>query len=176
MAANNIPDMMSDLHSRIAEIERRARNRRRTGVIDQIDNETGKYRVKISESGGKPFLTPWIKTRQLGAGTVKIDVLLKEGEQVDVLSESGDGTDSVIDMSTYSDSNGRDNTDTPFLITMGDSSFAISDGNLTLVSGTLTLKGDVKVEGKISCNDINIGDDHKHSDVMSGSERTGKPV
>jgi phage baseplate assembly protein gpV len=131
-----LPDQIADLYRRAAESERRARNRRRTGMIAQVDLQKGLYRVKLSEQAGRPYLTGWIRPRQLGAGGVKIDLVLSEGEQVDVVSESGDLTDAMIEMSAYSEDNPRANTDTPLLVTIGGSTIAVTDGTITLTTGS----------------------------------------
>lgn len=169
-------DQIADLYHKIAEMDRRSRNRRRTGTVAEVDYDNGKYRVKISETDGKPFLTPWIKTRQLGAGMVKIDVLLKEGEQVDVISENGDGTDAVIDLSTYSESNGRDNTDTPYQVKIGEAVFEMSGDTMNLVAGKINFQGDLEIDGTIKCNGIDISDTHKHKDTMPGGGLSGAPA
>ncbi|TPK15171.1 baseplate assembly protein [Mesorhizobium sp. B2-5-9] len=132
----DLPEQMADVYRRIGEVERRNRNRKRSGTIDQIDHAKGLYRVKLSEQNGKPFLTDWIRTRQIGAGTVKVDVLLNKGEQVDVVSESGDLTDAIIDLSTYSDQNKRVNQSTPMLVTIGDTNISVSESGMTLLAGS----------------------------------------
>lgn len=111
---------IEQLGFRIADIERRERNRRRKGKIAEISDDKSKYRVELSQQDGKPYLTPWIKARTLSAGGVKVDVLYSVGEQVDVVSESGDLADAQIDFSTYSDDNARENGDTPLHIKIGD--------------------------------------------------------
>src|SRR5690606_14750059 len=95
-------ERLVEAERKIAEIERRGRNRRRTGTIAEVDHAKGVYRVKLGQGDDGDYLTGWIKPRPLGAGTVKIDLLLKEGEQVDVVSENGDLTDARIEMSDYS--------------------------------------------------------------------------
>ena len=104
---------IEELGFKVSEIERRERNRRRKGKIAEISDDKSKYRVELSQQDGKPYLTPWIKARTLAAGGVKIDVLYSVGEQVDVVSESGELSDAQIDFSTYSDDNARENGDTP---------------------------------------------------------------
>lgn len=42
-------------------------------------------------------------------------------------------------------------------------------------SGNITLKGQVQVQGTITCNSVNIGDTHTHPGVSSGSSNTGAP-
>ncbi|MFK0384986.1 hypothetical protein [Agrobacterium sp. NPDC090273] len=111
---------IEELNYRIADIERRERNRRRKGKIAEISDDKSKYRVELSRQGEAPYLTPWIKPRTLAGGGVKVDVLYSIGEQVDVVSESGELADAQIDFSTYSDDNARENSDTPLHIKIGD--------------------------------------------------------
>lgn len=171
-----LPEQIADIYHRIAEIERRGRNRKRTGTVAEVDHEKGLYRVRLSDQGQKPFLTGWIKPRQLGAGQVKIDVLLSKDEQVDVVSESGDLTDAQIDLSTYSEKNPRTNSSAPFSVQIGGTVFEMSGEEITLKSGRLKIDADVEITGAIlTHNKRNIGADHKHTDVESGSNSTGPP-
>lgn len=141
MIPNNLPDQMADIYGRLAEIERRGRNRKRTGRVAEVGTgeNAGKYRVKLGEQGGKPYLSPWIRPRTLAAGGVKIDVVLSEGEQVDVHSESGDLADATIDLSTYSEENARENADVPFHIKIGDTVIGASGDTITMNGATMTL-------------------------------------
>lgn len=141
-------DQISDLYRIVGDMQRRDRNRKRTGTIKEADYDKGIYRVELSKQQGddKPFVTPWIRTRQIGAGRVKVDVLLKKGEQVDVVSESGDLTDAMIDLSTYSDNNPRANSsDSPLLITIGDTRFAMTEDKIEMVAETIILRGEVEL-------------------------------
>ncbi|SMX29163.1 Phage-related baseplate assembly protein [Pelagimonas phthalicica] len=53
-----------------------------------------------------------------------------------------------------------------------------TSGALVLDAETITLKADaVKIDADVLTNkDVNIGHDHKHEDVMSGSSLTGEPT
>lgn len=141
MIPNTLPDQMADIYGRLAEIERRARNRKRTGKIAEVGTgeNAGKYRVNLGEQGGKPYLSPWMRPRTLGAGGVKIDVILSVGEQVDVHSESGDLADATIDLSTYSEENARENADVPFHIKIGDTVIGASGDAISMNGATMTL-------------------------------------
>lgn len=170
-----ILDRIVELERKVAEQERRNRNRRRTGTIKEVDHAKGEYRVKITEQDGNEFLTGWIKPRQMAAGGVKIDVLLNAGEQVDVVSESGDMTDARVEMSDYSNSNARENTSTPYHIKIGDTVLAMSGGEVTLKAGTIRFQGDVIIEGAgVTHNGKNIGDTHGHVTAPPGPP--GPPV
>lgn len=116
---SGLVEQLSDMMHRIAELERRNRNRRRKGTIAEVSDDKSKYRVKLSDQNGKAYLTPWIGARTLAAGGVKVDVLYQKGEQVDVVSENGDMTDAQIDFSTYSAANARENKDMPLHIKIG---------------------------------------------------------
>lgn len=176
MIPKTLTGQVADLYYRLAEIERRARNRKRTGTIAEVGSgeNAGKYRVQLSEQGGKPFLSPWMKARTVGAGGVKIDVVRIVGEQVDVVSESGDLTDASIDLSTYSDENARANGENvPLHIKIGDAIFEMSGNGLTVTAGTIRLTGDVIIDGPVAIsgdslthNGANVGDSHIHPESI----------
>jgi phage baseplate assembly protein gpV len=129
-----LQDQMAELYRRLGEIERRNRNRRRTGTVAEV-NDDGTYRVKLAEQDGREYKTGWIRPRQLGAGNVKFDVVLKQGEQVDVVSENGDMTDAMIEMSAYSNDNARANgSNVPLHIRVGENVTIEVSGNEATVT------------------------------------------
>lgn len=168
-------DRIVEIERRLAEQERRNRNRRRTGTIAEADHAKGLYRVKIGQSDDGDYLTGWIRPRQLAAGGVKIDVLLNEGEQVDVVSENGDLTDAMVEMSAYSDKNARENSDTPMHIKIA--------GDAVIIAAKVRITADVEITGRLDVtgdgvthNGTNIGDTHRHDGVTSGGSLTGEPA
>ncbi len=171
MIPKEIPEQIAHLHHRLAEIERRARNRKRTGTIAEGPNDKGQYRVKISEQGGTPYLSPWVKPKTYGAGGVKMDVVYTAGEQIDLVSESGDLTDAVIEMSTYSEVNARENTgNTPFHLKIGSTVIQAGGESVTITAGAITLES-----GTLTHNGKNIGDTHVHGGVVVGGSDTSTP-
>ncbi|MBY3434824.1 hypothetical protein [Rhizobium laguerreae] len=185
MIPDKLPAQMADLYYRIAEIERRARNRKRKGTIAEIGTgeNAGKYKVKLSQNGGREFVSDWIKSRVLGGGATKIDVMRAQGEQVDVISESGDLTDAEIDLSTYSDANARENgANVPFHLKIGDTVLAVSGDSVTVTAATTKIIGDVEIEGSVTItgaslthNDKNVGSTHTHGGVIAGGDSTDVP-
>lgn len=177
MSANPLIERLDDIGFRLAELERRNRNRRRKGKIAEISDDKSKYRVELSQQGEKPYVTPWIKARTLSAGGVKVDVLYSVGEQVDVVSESGDLTDAQIDFSTYSDDNARENSDTPFHIKIGDTVIEASGGFVKVTGANVTVQsekvvvqaGNVQLGGEGGKKVARIGDKvHVQSGSSSG--------
>lgn len=159
MTPSKLPDQIADIMFRIAELERRARNRRRKGTIAKVSDDGSKYRVKLSEQNGKPYLTDWIKARTLAAGGVKVDVRYSVGEQVDVVSENGDMTDAQIDFSTYSDDNPRENKDAALHIKIGDTVIEASAGAARVTSPHVTVSSpDVRIGGDGGKAVARIGD------------------
>lgn len=165
------------LEKKVAEQDRRNRNRRRTGTVAEKDWDKGAYRVKLGETeDGNPYLTGWIKGRPLGAGAAKIDVLHDIGEQVDVVSESGDLTDARVEMADYSEDNPRENTDTPFHMKIGSTVFAVSDGRVD-ITADVYVNGSFRASGGVfEHNEVDVGSTHKHRDVTPGPSPTGVPV
>lgn len=164
MIPSDVAGQMTDVYTRIHELERRARNRKRTGTVAEVGSgeNAGKYRVKLSDQGGTPYLSPWIRPRTLGAGGVKIDVLLSQGEQVDVHSETGDLVDATIDLSTYSEQYSRENDGAPLHIKIGDSVISASGSELVLQASTIKLSGNIETTGSIKNNGKDIGSTHVH--------------
>ena len=90
-------------------MKRRARNRERKGVVVEVNPNEGLYRVQLREAEGNmaAYLTPWIPVEALSTGHVKIQGEPVIGQPVLVRSESGDMSDAVIALSSFSDANPR---------------------------------------------------------------------
>ena len=160
---------------KIAELERRLRNHKRTGVVAEVDTAKGLSRVKLMDGEKWPYLSPWMPWKEVAAGGIKTHIPPTVGEQVDVVSESGDLTDAVIDMSTPSNANPRPASGADAVITKGATRITIGDG-VTEIIADVTIKGSLAVEGpSVTHNGTNIGDTHKHEDVTLGSALTGPP-
>ncbi|CAK7255583.1 MULTISPECIES: phage baseplate assembly protein V [unclassified Shinella] len=147
--AGDLLTLIRGIGERLQELERRNNNRRRTGTIAEGPDDKGRYRVELSRQGGVPYLTPWIRPKTVGAGNVKLDVVYAIGEQVDVVSESGDLTDARIDFGMYSDDNPRENdTNVPLRLKVGDSIMEISGSGITLKASKIVLDGEVHLGGE----------------------------
>lgn len=177
MIPKTLAGQIAHLYYLQAESDRRARNRKRTGKIAEIGEgeNAGKYRVQLSEQGGKPYLSPWLKAKALGAGGVKIEVVRTVGEQVDVVSESGDLTDASIDLSTYSDENARANGgNVPLHIKIGDAVLEMSGDGLTVTAANVVVNSpNVQLGGEGGKRVARIGD---RVSVTSGSSQGLWPI
>ncbi|MBN7778927.1 phage baseplate assembly protein V [Nitratireductor aquimarinus] len=133
-------DRIVEAERRIAELERRGRNRKRTGVVAELDLKKGLARVRISD-GDRPFLSPWVPWKEIAAGGIKSHIPPTVGEQVDLVSESGDLTDAVIDMSTPSNSNPRPHDGPEAMVVHEDVTILIGAGEARVVAPKIELVG-----------------------------------
>lgn len=168
-------DRMVELEREVADLRRRARNRRRTGVIHEVDTGKGLARVKIMDGEKGPYLSPWVPWKEISAGGTNAHIPPTKDQQVDVLSESGDLTDGVIDFSTHSNQNPRPHDGPEAVIVHGGTRMTISDGAVEIIAD-VTIKGALTIEGpKVTHNGHDIGDTHKHTEVVPGGGISGPP-
>lgn len=154
-----------EIERKLAEQERRNRNRRRTGTVTEVDLEKGLARVKFSDKP-REYKSGWVPWQEIAAGGTSTHIPLIEGEQVDVVSESGDLTDAVIEMSTHSDKNPRPHNGKEMVIKRKDGSvrLTIADDKVTIdgkelvvnatdkmtINSPLTkIVGNVKINGRL---------------------------
>lgn len=165
-----------ELERKVAEADRRARNRKRTGTITEVDNAKGLARVKITEEDGKPFITGWLPWKEMSAGGTSSHIPPTVGQQVDAISESGDLTDGVIDFSTHSNANPRPHDGPEAVIVHGGLRMTLGDGTFEII-GDVTIKGALTIEGSgVTHNGKDIGDTHKHTQVEPGAGISGVPL
>lgn len=179
--ARGLLDQIVELQRRLADLERRSRNRRRTGTVTEVDHQKGLARVKLSDKP-KPYITPWIPWIEIAAGGTSTHIPPIVGEQVDVTSENGELTDAVIDFSIHSNKNPRPHDGPQAVIKHGDTVIVLDDDKASITTGTLTIKADVKIEGaldvvgeRVTHNEHNIGDTHVHTQVVIGGDLSGPP-
>lgn len=163
-----------ELERMVAELSRRARNRKRTGTISEVDNAKGLARVKIMD-GEKPYLSPWVPWKEVSAGGTSSHIPPTVGQQVDIVSESGDLTDGVIDFSTHSNANPRPHDGPEAVVVHGGTRITIGDGAVKIVAD-VTIEGDLQVNGaSVRHNSKNIGDTHTHGGITPGGANTAVP-
>lgn len=170
-----IPDTLEDqiawIVRQIGEMQRRDRNRKRTGRVTEVDLDKGLARVEFRKEDGEPYLSPWLPWKEIAAGGIKSHIPPTVGEQVDVVSENGDLTDAQIDMSTPSNENERPHNGPEAVIVMGGTRLTIGDDLVTLDVDRFEITG-----SSIKHNGREIGDTHRHEDVKLGSDLSGWPT
>ena len=127
-----------ELERKVAEHDRRSRNRKRTGTISEVDMAKGLARVKIADGEQGPYLSPWVPWKEIAAGGIKSHIPPTVGQQVDIVSESGDLTDGVIDFSTPSNANPRPHDGAEAVITKGSVRLFIGDDEVKIDAPSIT--------------------------------------
>lgn len=178
----DIVDQFVELSFRLAEIERRDRNRNRKGVVADVDHAKGKARVRLSGDDEKPFLTGWIPWGEVAAGDIRTHIPPSAGQQVTVRSESGDLTDGLIDMSVPSDANPRPHDGPEAVITKGSTRIEIGDDLVSIAATKIRMAADVEIVGNIVTtgsivnNGKHVDSGHEHTKTMPGNGTSGPPV
>lgn len=129
----------------LAELERRLANVVRVGTIHEV-NEDGTVRVKIGvDPDGKPVLTPPLPWTER-AGVIKTWSPPGKGEQVRVVSPSGDIGQGWIDTGGFSTANPSPSTDREaHVMTIGDVRITAKDGRCSIVQG----EAEISVDGGV---------------------------
>ncbi|MBB5515769.1 phage baseplate assembly protein V [Rubricella aquisinus] len=143
----SLEQIIDALQYRIAELERRAAASIRIGVVREVDASRGLARVKLS-GGAAAFLTgpiPWVEQ---SAGANRTHIPLSVGQQVVIVSETGDLHDAVIIGSLNSAANARPSQapDAYVIASVGPASVTVKDGGnemeFRVGTTSLTLRGD----------------------------------
>lgn len=131
---DRIADVLDALRRRVTELERRIGAQSRTGTIAEVDAATGVARVRLQD-GDVPFLTDWLAWEELAAGANKTHNPPSVGQQVKVVSESGDLHDATIQASVNSDANPRPSAagDEYVLASVGEARITITGGGSAIV-------------------------------------------
>lgn len=197
-----LEEIIINIQNRLSELERRRRNARRTGTIDEVDTKKGLARVTLVDDGDKKFRTGWLPWKEIAAGMTSTHIPPIVGQQVDVLSENGDLTDGVIDFSIHSNANKRPHDGPQAVIVHGNTRITLDEGTTQIetsdvvtinvpkthitgdleIDGNFLTKGNGETRGSVDFkggyvrhNGKNIGDSHKHTGVKSGGDVSSVP-
>lgn len=162
----DLADIIADLFHRIEDLERRYQSHRRTGTIHEVDAAKGLARVKLSEDPetGQPYLSPWMPWTMPAMGATKVNIPPSVGQQVEMVSESGDMTDGVINSSLRSNDNPQPGAQPgEGIVTTGNTTIFFDGGKVRITTGTfevqahVVVQGDVNITGKIT----HVGDNEQ---------------
>lgn len=186
-----IIDYIRHMQLRLAELERRDRNRSRIGTVTEVDPSKGLARVDIGPEQSMPMLTGWIPWQEQASGAAKTHWPPSVGQQVRVRSQNGDMTDAEIELSLPSDVNNRtsrkgdeyvicdvgaarvfvDNGGSLVEARVGGSYIRIEEGLITIHADDVFISG-----GSLRHNEKNVGDTHVHGGVYPGPANTDVPA
>jgi phage baseplate assembly protein gpV len=178
---------LANILSRIAEIERKLATLAVPATVHERDHEKG-VRFKLADADGQPVLSSWVQPPDANKGT-RSRWLPQVGAQALLFTPAGgDRALAFVPMSHHENSpNPASGADDTVIYDDGNCRFAIADGKITLKSGSsvVTIEGDkveintdlVHMKGDmVRHNELQIGDKHKHRDVIPGGGVSGIPI
>lgn len=171
------------LRRAVAQAERRLALAELRGHVAEVDAQKRKVRVEIGTSAdGTPVLSPWVSWAEPSNGILKIAIPMQVGDPVVVRSPSGVlGTASVAERQGYSTAHpAPSNAADTVVERMGEVEIVRTADSLEIrVGGTrvrISAAGLELTGGKLKHDGINVGKDHKHTDVLAGGSRSGPPA
>lgn len=165
-------DPLLQILERLAELERRQANTLRKVKVKE--NRYGKLVVE----DGTGFVSGEVSQVSMAAGNWKIDAPAAAGSQGLLFSPDGDPANGVFLPCLPDDAHEAASiqTDTLRLISPNGKKITIHKDGF-LIEGDVVIKGRLDVEGAgVTHNSKNIGDTHKHLDVVPGPDLTGVPA
>ncbi|MBI1649874.1 phage baseplate assembly protein V [Hyphomicrobium sulfonivorans] len=169
-----------DLALRVAELERRQANNFRHGTVEEVDAKKQLMRMRLGEGeDGQPFLGPWVPYAQI-AGALKVHTPPSKGQQMTMISPTGDMRQAIALPMTWSDQNkSPSDKEDEHVLTFGDVRIEIKEKGLKLTVGDhsieVTGEGTTYSNGKIEHDGHLIDKTHVHTEVMPGPALTGPP-
>ncbi|MFG1318003.1 hypothetical protein [Xanthobacter autotrophicus] len=183
-------DRLARIEKRLVEQDQRLARTILRGKVSEVRKAGGDWQVRLElasgDADGEAVKSPWVPVQPASAGALKIKVRPTEGEGMTLLSPSGVvGTASWAIRSPFDEDHPAPEGDEDVVIERGKTRLSIEDGKFVVTTGggRIEVAGDeVKVNGKtaftgeqLSHNGTNVGETHRHRDVVTGSELTGKP-
>ena len=149
-----------------------------------VERKGSQVRLKIEDEDG--VISPWINIpSRAGSKTPAYD-MPDLGDQYAALIDwdggTGVGIGSIFNKEHPAPSSNPDERveifgDTKIVYNKKTGEMHISGSAKKIIEGgEIILKGDVKVEGSITCNSVDISDTHKHKDVVVGTATSGTPA
>lgn len=168
------------LAARLIEVERRQNGMFRHGTVEQVDPAKQMVRIRLGEGAdGQPFVGPWVPYGQI-AGALKVHTPPSKGQQMTLMSPTGDFRQAIAMPMTWSDQNpSPSQAGDEHVLTFGNVNLTLKDDSLAIKVGDVSMmisEEGVKFKGgEITHDDVKIDKSHVHTDVEPGGGLTGVP-
>lgn len=168
-----------ELNNRVSALERRIAGMMRHGKVAEVDTAAGWVRLDIGPGADGPLLSPKVPYAQI-AGGLKVHTPPSVGQQMTLMSPTGDSRQAVAIPMTWSDQNTSPGDGVDPVLTYGAVRIDLAPDGVTIAVGgvSVEISGDgVRINGgKVTHDGKNIGSDHKHSGVEPGPGLSNVPV
>lgn len=167
------------LAQRVEALERRMRGAFRQGTVSEVDAGAGTVRLKFGEGDQGDFLSAPIPYAQT-AGALRLHSPPSVGQQMIAMSPGGDLRQAVAMPLGFHEGIPSPSSDAAsHVLSIGSVGIVLNSSGLTISAGgvsvSITSAGLEITGGNVRHNGTEIGDSHRHSDVMSGASLTGPP-
>lgn len=196
----DVVDHFVEIYQRVQRLEGQNARAMRPGTVAEVRD--GAVRLRLGGTDGEPYLSPWMPYSQM-AGAIKGHARPSVGQQMTAFAPGGDMRQATAVPFTWSYANASPGAGPDPVFTYGDVRVEIHPGEVkaTVGGGSLSLTGDafeVKVGGgsikltasefemladlvkavgaSLKHNDREVGDTHRHIDVVPGGGTSGVPV
>lgn len=141
-----------------------------SGRVAEVDGDRVRVELGPPDAGGKKFLSPWVQLQEM-AGATGSRFPVKAGDPIRLLSPNGEiGSNSLAIRDGYT-------KDAPSPAEGDELALVHAGCAIRMANGKIRIEGEVEISGAgVSHNGRNIGDSHKHHDVVPGSALTGLPT
>lgn len=181
-AIHALHEQFVQLQGELADTKARMERMNRDGTVSHVDAAKQRVRVQIGkDADGTPHLTPWIPYSQF-AGANSLHMVPSVGQQMHVISPDGDHEQARAYPLTWSKQNKSPSSDKDSVVSnLGGVKSESKGGTQTItgnlvVTGTVTIKGDLSTEAALKNKNKSVGADHKHDGVQGGGDQSGTPV
>jgi phage baseplate assembly protein V len=142
--------VLVEMMERIARLEQRAAHSSIHGTVEQVDAKKQLVRLKLGETEGKPYLSPWVPYGQF-AGKLKIHTPPTKGQNMAIFSPTGDPEQGVVMPFTFnkafaspSQEEGENVMTFPggvkAVVKEGHVFFSVGGSSITITAGNITIK------------------------------------
>lgn len=157
----------------IDDLERRVAATVLNGKVKEIDGDRVRLEILPQDSRtGKPFLSPWVQVQE-AAGATGSHTPVAVGDPMRLLSPNGElGPQSLAIRDGYTSDkpNPTDKKQQQLVLAHGGCEIRMGNGKIELVADAVD-----NVSASLTHNQVNIGETHKHTEVMPGAALSGPP-
>lgn len=156
---------LTELASRVADLERRFSGVMRHGTVHEVDPAKQIVRLKMGDGeDGGPFLSPWLPYAQI-AGALKVHTPPSAGQQMTILSPSGDWLQGTALPFTWSNGNpSPSSSGSEHVLTFGDVKITIEGSKVTVEAPEVLVQASDKItldaeKIVLKSDDIHLGEE-----------------
>ncbi|MCT7668177.1 phage baseplate protein [Shinella kummerowiae] len=162
------------LHKLSDDLDRRMASMMLSGQVAEIDGDRVRLEILPEDSRtGKPFLSPWVQVQE-AAGQTGTHFPVKKGDPMRLMSPNGElGPQSLAVRDGYTADAANPSEQKQKQLVIGNDGPVLIKGSAIVfeASGTVNVKS-----AGLTHNDVNVGETHKHTDVLPGGGLSGPPA